>query len=91
MRRFQLLRHTDVSGISGTGIIVEGVEFTDGWVAFHWLSSVPSTTLFPNIEEVIRIHGHDGATELVWLDQKDNDTCHQVNEALRIGLRESRE
>jgi hypothetical protein len=37
MRLFSLVRDEDVSGISGTGPIAEGVEFTDGSVALRWL------------------------------------------------------
>ena len=30
MRNFNLIRHIDVSGLSGTGVVAEGVVFSDG-------------------------------------------------------------
>lgn len=35
MRTFLLVRTYDVSGVSGTGIAAEGIEFTDGAVALR--------------------------------------------------------
>lgn len=32
MRRFELHREEDVSGVSGTGVVAEGVAFSDGRV-----------------------------------------------------------
>jgi hypothetical protein len=69
MRRFVLRRHTDVSGVSGTGVVAEGVVFTDGTTAVRWLSSRSSTVIWSSIEDVRAVHGHAGATEIVWWDQ----------------------
>lgn len=72
MRRFHLLRQTDVSGVSGTGVVVEGAQFSDGAVVVHWLSHWPTTTVFHSmddaISDVLAIHGHEGATVLEWID-----------------------
>jgi hypothetical protein len=68
MKRFIFYRHTDVSGVSGTGVVVEGVQFSDGTVAIRWISDRPSTVIWNDINDAIRVHGHDGATELRWLD-----------------------
>lgn len=75
MRLFQIVRHEDVSGISGTGIVAQGVEFDDGQVAVRWLGPIehpwgtvqPTTVLHPNIENVEMLHGHNGLTEVEWL------------------------
>jgi len=67
-RRFRLIRHHDVSGVSGTGPVAEGVQFTDGAVALRWYGDYPTTTVWDAIESVIAIHGHAGATEIEWLD-----------------------
>lgn len=40
MRTFVLRRNEDISGVSGVGIVAEGIEFSDGVVALRWL--VPS-------------------------------------------------
>ncbi|HEY0475032.1 MAG TPA: hypothetical protein VGD34_25355 [Kribbella sp.] len=67
-RRFRLIRHHDVSGVSGTGPVAEGVQFTDGAVALRWYGDYPTTTVWDGIDSVIAIHGHQGATEVEWLD-----------------------
>lgn len=63
---FTLHRSVDPSSVSGTGVIAEGVEFTDGTVALRWLSATPTTTVFNDVRDVLHIHGHNGLTELVW-------------------------
>lgn len=68
MRRFQLSRSQDITGVSGTGIVAEGVLFSTGWVALTWLTAVNSLVFYPAIEHVRAIHGHDGSTQIVWLD-----------------------
>lgn len=70
MRRFHLVREVDVSGVSGTGIVAEGVRFADGVTVIHWIAGEHrSTVVWPSIEGVEAIHGHGGATRIEWLDQ----------------------
>lgn len=68
MRRFVLNRKEDVSGVSGIGVVVEGVEFSDGSVALRWLGERPSMVFWKNIEDAIGIHGHEGKTLVEWID-----------------------
>ena len=69
MRKFVLVRHHDVTGVSGTGIVAEGVEFTNGRVCMIWLTrQAHSVVIHENIAEVETIHGHNGATTIQWLD-----------------------
>jgi hypothetical protein len=69
---FVLVRDEDVTGVSGTGIIAEGVEFTGpdgvGVVALRWLSDWPTSVVFHDrgVESVHAVHGHDGRTRVVW-------------------------
>lgn len=65
---FVLLRDEDVSGVSGTGVVAEGVEFSDGTVSLRWTSAWPTSVVFHDrgIESVRAIHGHDGRTRLMW-------------------------
>jgi len=60
-----ILRHEDESGISGTGVVAEWVEYSDGEVVVHWTSHTPSTNHYRNFKQVEAIHGHGGKTELV--------------------------
>ena len=70
MRRFVLQRHEDATGISGVGVVAEGIEFTDGIVVMKWVvGDFRSITIWnQGIEAVKEIHGHNGLTEVVWLD-----------------------
>lgn len=65
---FQLERSEDVSGVSGIGIVAEGVAFSDGSVALRWLSDWPTSVVFHDrgVESVKAVHGHDGRTRIVW-------------------------
>ncbi len=69
LRRFVFKRTTDVSGTSGTGIVAEGVQFTDGTVAVRWRSFISSHVIYPNAQAAEAIHSHGGATKMVWLDE----------------------
>lgn len=70
MRRFELHRDHDVTGVSGTGVVAEGVEFSDGVVSLRWCSDWPTSVVFHDrgMAAVEKIHGHGGSTRIVWLD-----------------------
>jgi hypothetical protein len=68
MRRFVLDRKEDVSGISGTGVVAEGVVFGDGTTVLRWTVEYQSTGVYDSISDVIMIHGHDGNTVVRWVD-----------------------
>lgn len=74
LRRFYLQRDDDVTGVSGTGVIAEGVEFSNGTAVFCWLSDRASLVVFPASEGGVTgiedKHGHDGRTRVVWLDER---------------------
>ena len=68
LRRFVLQRDKDMSATSGEGIVVEGVQFTDGKVVVKWRTPVSSITIWDNIESAALIHGHGGNTFVRWID-----------------------
>ena len=81
MQRFYLFRKEDETGVSGTGIVAEGVRWSDGSVSIRWLSKTPSFVNFEGIPEDAEIqrvgdahaqvvHGHKGKTELVYREEK---------------------
>lgn len=68
-RRFVFLRHQDVSGFSGEGVALEGAQFADGRVVLAWLGPYRSVVHWPDIEQAITCHGHQGSTTVAWLDE----------------------
>jgi hypothetical protein len=67
-RRFELHRDVDVTGASGTGVVAEGVVFSDGTAAVRWLTGRGSTVAWDDAASVEVIHGHGGHTRIVYLD-----------------------
>jgi hypothetical protein len=63
------MRTEDESGISGTGQVAEGVLFSNGWVALCWLSQRASVALYASMDDVEAIHGHDGKTTIVFVEE----------------------
>lgn len=78
IRRFHLLRTEDASGISGCGIVAEGVEFSDKKVALEWLSEHASTNLYESIADVEFIHGHEGRTKIVFDDPESDEDREEI-------------
>lgn len=73
MRNFTMHREYDVSGVSGTGTVLEGVQFSTGVVVIHWLTPPPrgSISVFDSIDQFISIHVQphpDNHTEIVFED-----------------------
>lgn len=66
MRKFWIYRWKDSTGISGTGIVAEAVEFNGGQVVLCWTKS-ETMGVYKNIDQVREIHGHGGDTEVVEL------------------------
>lgn len=67
-RAFRLERDEDATGVSGTGVVAEGVEFSDGVVALRWTSAWPTSVVFHErgMASVAAVHGHGGTTRVVW-------------------------
>ncbi len=75
MKRFYLQRKTDVSGVSGTGNVAEGCQFDTGWCALIWLSDNDHFAMayYPTIKAIEDIHGHNGATQIIWVDDESSN------------------
>lgn len=67
-RLFMVDRRKDHTGISGIGVIAEGVQFTDGTVVIRWITETATTGIFDNIEDLRKIHGHKGDSVIRWLE-----------------------
>ena len=66
MKQFWLKRIKDISGISGTGIVAEGVVFENGKCAMNWLTPTSSVGLYDNMEILEKIHSHEGHTKIIY-------------------------
>jgi hypothetical protein len=67
-RRFHLVRHEDVSGVSGTGIVADGVRFPNGKAVMCWRGELSSIATYDSIGLLLEIHGHEGRTCIEWVD-----------------------
>lgn len=72
-RVFHLVRYDDVSFVSGTGIVAQGMQARDGAVALRWcVPGLPATwNLFDSIEDMLLLNGHKGRTVVKWADGRD--------------------
>jgi hypothetical protein len=70
-RVFHLDRMTDVSGVSGIGRVADGVVWPDGSVAIRWRGRYASTVTWASLADAVAVHGHDGATRVVFDDVVD--------------------
>ena len=69
MRPFLLVRREDVSGVSGTGVVAQGVVFATGKAVLSWVTERTSVAVYDSIEVLDAIHGHAGRTYIEWLDE----------------------
>lgn len=68
MRRFNLIRKEDASGVSGVGNVAQGIQFDDGTCAMRWLTATASTAFYDSVNDVVVIHGHEGRTQVLFVD-----------------------
>jgi len=71
---FVLRRNEDVTGVSGTGIVADGVLFPAAGASkaiVRWRGERGSTVVWDTLRHVQEIHGHDGRTvvELIPVDE----------------------
>jgi hypothetical protein len=70
MKLFRLNRRKDPTGVSGPGIVAEGVFFGDGSAVVRWMTEPYHSTVFwpgPDAPLAIEaVHGHDGSTVMEW-------------------------
>ena len=68
MRRFVLIRVEDLTRISGTGEVAEGTVFSSGLAVIHWLRDPFAMGVYQTLDDVISVHGHEGQTQLHFID-----------------------
>jgi len=71
-RRFVVDRPTDSTGVSGTGIVIEGCLFSNGKVAYAWTSDLKTMTWADSMEDLKEIvtHKRTNDTKIIWIDEE---------------------
>lgn len=80
-RRFHLQRTTDITGVSGTGRVADGVLWPDGTASVRWAGERPSIVFWDHgVADAEHVHGHGGHTAIAWDDPEppapDMDCAH---------------
>ena len=75
---FTICRQADESGVSGTGVVIEGVEYATGQVVLHWLTPFPkgSIAIFESLEDLKRVHVNPHPTNktiITWSDGRQEE------------------
>ena len=71
MKTFQMIRNNDESGVSGTGTVLDGVQFHTGQVVTCWHGDKSSVGVYDSFDVFWRIHvaSHPtNNTEVHWSD-----------------------
>ena len=58
IRTFTVCRQSDETGVSGEGVVIEGVELASGHCIIHWLYPPPrgGIAIFDSMNDFIRVH-----------------------------------
>ncbi len=68
MRRFRIERQHDITGISGTGVILYGIEWVpDGPCDVYWLRT-ETTGQYPSLDVVKSTHCYNDNARVVFVD-----------------------
>ncbi len=66
-------RHEDVHGVSGTGVVAEVIEFSDGSAVARWLGKDAMSNVAAGVKNITNVHGHGGKMEIEWLWEQEPD------------------
>jgi hypothetical protein len=80
--------------VSGTGTVASGVVWPDGHVALRWMAdhgeAVSSTSIWSSVADMVKVHGHGGASEVIYLDaEAATDDVAILDAAFDRGCRRS--
>lgn len=77
-----MVRNSDETGVSGTGVVLDGVVFPNGMVSICWRSQTPSVTFFRSFVEFKHVHidAHPtNDTEVHWKKTVDDEVEKQTD------------
>ena len=86
MRRFRMHREHDASGVSGTGVVLEGVLFSTGVVVIHWLTPPPrgSISVFDSLDQFLTIHVRPHPDNHTAIEFEDGERLAPVGEPIDL-------
>ena len=78
IRTFTVYREDDESGISGTGVIIEGVKLASGQAVIHWLYPPPrgGIAIFDSMDDFIKVHilSHPANKTIITYEDGEQET-----------------
>ncbi len=73
---FHMVRHGDETGVSGTGVVLDGAVFPTGVCIVVWRGATPCTQIWDSFAAFKRVHidpHPDNKTEIQWLRTEKDD------------------
>lgn len=67
---FEMIRRTDETGVSGTGVVLDGIVFPSGSCVVEWRGPTPCVQVWASFAMFKRVHidpHPDNKTEIRWL------------------------
>ena len=89
VRTFTVCRQSDETGVSGDGVVIEGVTFATGHTVIHWLTPPPrgSIAFFDFFDDFIKIHVLSHPTNNTIITFEDGEqTIYGEDERPRAGV-----
>ena len=78
IRTFTVYRDDDEGGISGTGVIIEGVKLASGQAVIHWLYPPPrgGIAIFDSMADFIKVHilSHPANKTIITYEDGEQET-----------------
>ena len=78
IRTFTVYRDDDETGISGTGVVIEGVKLASGQAVIHWLYPPPrgGIAIFDSMEDFIKVHilSHPANKTIITYEDGEQET-----------------
>ena len=78
IQTFTVARQSDETGVSGEGVVIEGVVLATGQCIAHWLYPRPkgSIAIFDSMNDFIKVHinPHPGNKTIITYEDGEQDT-----------------
>jgi len=78
LKTFTVCRQKDQSGVSGEGVVIEGVVLATGQCIIHWLYPPPrgGIAIFDSMNDFIKVHiePHPGNKTIITYEDGQQDT-----------------